>query len=340
MIYGTYFKDNTAGDHGGAIAIHNESFATINKTSFMNNSALHNVGGSILMALSTAVLNNCIFNSNLNTAVILIKNTTALIVNCSFENNSNPLHCGALSVEEFSVVNVSHSTFLNNSRSFSGVMSVNSNSSALINNCSFSANTSVFETHVSHRNKNIEVNGGGGGISVRKSTLRVFQSRFFNNFAFREGGSIFVTNKSSLLIHGADFENNTAGFYGGSISIYNQSFITINESCFTSNSVRHSVEGSLLVAFSVAVLNSCTFNNNLNTAGALVENTTASIVNCTFQSNSNPRHCGHFSKYEFSIANRVYNFDGNSASVIDDCSFYAILLQHVSIFQTITKILQ
>ena len=78
--------------------------------------------------------------------------------------------------------------------------------------------------------------GEGGAILITESTIRMSQSRFFNNFAAREGGSIFITNKSSLLIHGTNFSNNTAVWLGSAIIVYNQSFVTINDSCFTNNS--------------------------------------------------------------------------------------------------------
>ena len=180
VIVNSYFFNNLLPNEGNGVIVSLDSTLDVTHCCFFHNGAYK--GGSILLLLSTAVLNNCTFNNNSNTAVVL-KNTTTSFVNCTFENNSNPLHCGALSEDVFSVVNVSHSTFLNNSGSLGGVISVNRNSSALINNCSFSANTCIFETHVSQNNKNITLNGGGGAILIRKSMLRVFQSTFYNNHA-------------------------------------------------------------------------------------------------------------------------------------------------------------
>ena len=91
-------------------------------------------------------------------------------------------------------------------------------------------NTALVNIKVSNNNRSETIHGIGGGILVQGSTLKMFQSKFYNNYAVRAGGLIYATNNTSLLICDSYFENNTAGLFGGALYIHNQSHLTINES--------------------------------------------------------------------------------------------------------------
>ena len=64
---------------------------------------------------------------------------------------------------------------------------------------------------------------------LKESTLEMFATRFYNDYADNHGGSAFSGNKSSLLINDTDFEDNTAGFTGGGL------FAATNCTVFISN---------------------------------------------------------------------------------------------------------
>ena len=77
--------------------------------------------------------------------------------------------------------------------------------------------------------------------------------------------------------------------YGGAIYSH-YSLLDISHSLFYHNKVNR--WGTFFLQLSAATVNNCTFFNNSNTAVILTDNTQASIINCTFQSNSCPFYGG------------------------------------------------
>ena len=138
------FFNNTELKQGGAIFSMNSTL-DISHSVFYHNRAKE--GGSLFMVFSIAVLKNCTFKNNTNTAVSLNKHTAALILKCCFESNTSPWFSGALLVDTFSVLNVSQTTFLENTGATGGTVIVNRNSSAVISGCYFSGNTALHNTY-------------------------------------------------------------------------------------------------------------------------------------------------------------------------------------------------
>ena len=350
----SYFLNNFKSDtQGGAIFSHN-STSNISHCIFCHNRA--GKGGSLFMVFSTAVLNNCEFQNESNTAVALIKNTTTSIVNCTFENNSSPWEGGALYIYEFSVVNTSCTTFLNSTGAFGGAITVAEHSVLAISNCSFSMNTALFNIKVSNSSRNKTLNGQGGGILVQGSILVIFQSQFYNNYAEGQGGSISAANKASILIGGTYFENNTAGLHGGALCVFNQSFLTINESHLMSNTVVgfvdsrggglhtklnctviissvHFVEceaqqgGAIYISdFSqTTMLNSILVANKGDTM-LLLNSVSSHIIDCRFLNNSLPLAVSLASSAN--VTNTLFNY--NSAH--NGGVLFAEILSHVSFY--------
>ena len=212
-------QNNQADHYVGAIYAEN-STVRITNTNFYDSKALQGIG-AYLINHSTTVFNNCTFRNNSDTAVKFLYHTTASIVNCNFQSNRGPLY-----ISEFSIVNVSHTTFLENSAQIGGAITIDNNSSSVVLNCSFSWNTAFYI------NKDIIKSGGSGGaIFIMTSAMEIVLSRFYNNYADGEGGSV-ISFESSLLIHNTIFKNNIAGSEGGAIEIY-QSYLTIYDSSLT-----------------------------------------------------------------------------------------------------------
>ena len=107
IVNSSFFNNFKSDTEGGAIFFHN-STSNISHCLFYHNRA--HKGGSFSLVFSTVKLNNCTFKNESNTTVALIKNTTTSFVNCTFENNSSPWQGGMLYLNEFSVVNASHTT--------------------------------------------------------------------------------------------------------------------------------------------------------------------------------------------------------------------------------------
>ena len=225
LIRNVSFIDNKADQAGAAISAYN-SILKISHSIFNHNKA--DRGGAIFLQLSTAVLNYCMVFNNAQTAFVLYNHTNISINNSIFWKNSGLEVGGALYVFEYCHLNVLNTEFRQNSAALGGAISISGDSIILMSNCSFSENialhTMSFSFYLGH----------GGVIFIVNATLKVYQSRFFNNYVDKQGGSVCSIN-SSLLIENSEFENNVAGFAGGAISL-NHSFVTIENSSFVNNS--------------------------------------------------------------------------------------------------------
>ena len=294
------FFNNTEHYYGGAILSENSTLDILH-TVFYHNRAEE--GGSLYMMFSTAVLNNCTIKNNSNEAVILHKNTVTLILNCSFESNWDPFSIAALLVDNFSIVNMSGTTFLNNSGTAGGAIGVR-NSLLVISTCYFSSNTALFSI-----SKKIIGGGGGGGgaIFIQGSTLEMFTSRFYNNYAETGGGGLLATNNCTVFISNFLFIGNKADD-GGAIQISNFCHITILNSSFKAN------EPSTIY-FSKSVfsqISGCSFFNNTSPLFAR-SSSTVNVTNSLFYYNS--RHNGGvlFALDLINVSFYNCSFTGNTA---------------------------
>ena len=253
VVVSSHFFNNTTYYMGGAILSINSTL-DISHSIFYQNKG--HMGSALGMQFSTAVVHNCTFNNHPHNVFILVNYTRTSIVNCIFQNNSSPKLSGALYLSEFSIMNVSNTTFLKNSGPFGGAILVSQHSFLMLLNCSFSSNTALFTIHALYPNKNLTLEGEGGAVCIFRSVLKGYWLQFSNNYAHSRGGSVYSMN-SSLWIHNTTFENNTAGTDGGAIFLSNHSSLVIVDSFLTNNSIldkKYGIGGSLAIQAKCTVI--------------------------------------------------------------------------------------
>ena len=251
FLVASNFNNNSAIVNGGAISATSNSTLNIASSVFYNNQA--RTGGAIdSQTHSTTSLNNCTLIHNSKTAFAAFNHVTVTIAKCRFQNNSTPSSGGAIHLLHFSVANISHTTFVQNSASQGGAVSAEDYSFLLISNCSFSGNTAVstkyglngmWETFIEiFTHSSI---GGGGGISIFNfSKGEISQSHFLKNSACYTGGALLAASNSLLSISFTTLENNTAGVFGGAIHCTENCLVIIlKESSLKSNSLSTKTNG-------------------------------------------------------------------------------------------------
>ena len=242
----TYFYKNMAIKGAGAILIENMSFLQIKNCTFKNNSvdrvigiggaifSLNNslidiscsvfdgnkgaLGGGIQLKTSKAKLNQCSFFRNFGTAVAGLEYCEISIMNSIFQNNLAEYESGAITVREKSLLNVSNTTFDNNSHNISTDM------------------INMYQIPFSTRSI------GGGAVYIETSVGNISKTRFRNNYSSYWCGSMAAFN-SSLSISNTIFENNVADVSGGAICA-NNSTMNIEYSTFNNNSILDKIFGS------------------------------------------------------------------------------------------------
>ena len=252
VVNSSFFSNSSPMKRGGVIFADNSTLH-ISHSFFYHNKATF--GGAFRLELSSAVVNNCTFLDNSNSAVML-SSTNISIKDCTFENNSSPLFGAALYVSSFSEANVSNTKLLKNSASTGGAVSVEDHSLLMIFHSYFSENSAT---------------PGAGTPQIEKSELQSLISVNVNSI-FYAGGSIY-SDESSLLIFDTVFESNIAGSYGGAISSSGNSSIVIKDSQFKNNSVQDKAMGNgggLLIRNSTAELSNVYFFENKAPEGAAI----------------------------------------------------------------------
>ena len=119
-IANSSFFNNSSPIASGAIYSHNSTLH-VSHSFFYHNKA--KFGGGFFFTFSSAVVNNCTFFDNSNTAVML-SNTNISFKDSTFESNSSPLLGGALCIDNSSVVNVSNTKLLKSSAANGGAACV------------------------------------------------------------------------------------------------------------------------------------------------------------------------------------------------------------------------
>ena len=251
FLVASNFNNNSAVLNGGAISVTDNSNLDITSSQFYYNQA--RTGGAIdCQTHSTANLNNSTLIHNSKSALVAFNHTNVTITNCKFQNNSTPFNGGAIHLLHFSVSNISHTTFVQNSASQGGAVSGEDYSFLLISNCSFSGNTAVSTNYGLNGTWEtfIEISahssiGGGGGISIFNfSKGEILQSHFLNNYACYTGGALLATSNSSISVSFTAFDNNTAGILGGAIHGTENCLVTLKDSSLNGNSLSTKTNGA------------------------------------------------------------------------------------------------
>ena len=140
------------------------------------------------------------------------------IENSHFENNIGKRYGGAVSMLNHSVLNISNTTFKNNTNKFPF-------------NLNIVGIQTIYQAFYRHASL-----GGGAAILLIQSVGNISKSVFYNNFAHFTGGAMCIANKSSLSISHTTFENNVADVVGSAI-YSDHSFLNVEYSNFKNNSI-------------------------------------------------------------------------------------------------------
>ena len=248
------------------------------------------------------------------------------IENSHFENNIGKRYGGAVSILNHSVLNISSTTFKNNTKKFPFNLNI----------VGIQTIYQAFYRHVSL--------GGGAAILLIQSVGTISKSVFYNNFAHFTGGTRCIANKSSLSISHTTFENNVADVIGGAISSYH-SFLNVEYSNFKNNSVLnkklggggclylldnstakiskvlftecHANHGGTITAnLAKIIMADSSLTANTGSALYLFEGVFIEINNCTFSNNSTPHHGGAITCIRYCDVKAVnVNFKRNRALI-------------------------
>ena len=222
---------NNRGVQGGAIYLAEDSSVDVNKSKFIDNSAL-NVGGAIASYGS------------------------GNLINCNFTNNNASNYGGAVYWRSISVsqdenrflANISDSRFISNKARYGGAVHV------------FNIKTKIISSYFEN-NSAIH----SGGLSVRVSNVTVANSNFTDNSAVHGGGAIGNDGRNPdkvyVEIKYSNFDKNHANNYGGALSLER---VLVDNSNFYNNSA---VFGGAIYSISPKVISSTFRNNNASELG-------------------------------------------------------------------------
>lgn len=293
IVDGCHFENNVNdGGFGGAMFAWQPLGISITNTDFINNSASNAAGIYVdLRDLgdeppTNVLFDNCTFDNNMTTdyggSGIYFWNGSFTVLNSNFANNTAPSSAPAI---------------------YMG----GDDDTGIIDNCTFSLNTSNFAASIANYNGfsdltisntafiDNEANSGGGAVSGGFLARTTIEGCTFEGNNAGYGGAIFVQNDSTeMTVTGSTFNSNIAiSSNGGAIATNSSIPITISDSYFEANSTEgtggalHIIEDSL--DLSVLTLERSFFNFNIaaNQGGAVnISNANSTIESCAFLNNS------------------------------------------------------
>ena len=261
------FESNKAGIRGGAIAIYNQSFITIDDGSFTNNSVFGYVdseGGGLIVRGNCNVfisnvrlienkaqdggaihiydfchftILNSLFMANTDTTIYLTHLFSSHIRGCRFFNNSSPL------VSYASPVNVTNTVFYYNIGHEGGVLLSEQLSNVSFCNCSFTGNTAFEGGVLSADNSDIHLiasnftrnNATNGGVFQVSGYMFIAYCIMNNNKAKGDGGVGYLDENSQINVIRSIFRANSAFNNGGVLWIRKRSTVSVWNSSFLQN---------------------------------------------------------------------------------------------------------
>ena len=140
------------------------------------------------------------FNDDISTSLNFY-NSTAFIKNMMIEYENLTGHLEGISVQDFSILCIEQSNFLNNTVKY-GLIKVLNLSYLIMSNCTVLGNYAKEDATV---------------IYANESLINITSTYFENNYANRVGGVIYAHRLSWLLIENCTFRNNEANRTGGAI---------------------------------------------------------------------------------------------------------------------------
>ena len=303
MISDSVFSNNVAGIFGGAI-YPPRAVVNINSTLFINNSG--NVGG----AVSTDVIN-----------------TTIAFKNCSFwENyaiNGGVIHSGAKCS-----ITVFNSTFQNNFASKNGGV--------------FLVLNSILSIHWSFFSFNKAIHYDGGVICAKNDEAESdFESVIISDTIFTEnsaqnGGVLAVSGIHALITEKSQFSKNKAAYYGGAIYLERGTLTIIHNSIFVNNTAYYFTgEGGAIYSVSafVKINNAHFITNQAVMGGALsTDNTKITLSNSFFIENNAFQEGGTLYSQGYSVTSYNSTFQKNMATI--DGGVFMVINTDLSINQS------
>ena len=293
ILGNTQFKQNTAGENGGAI--YTAGGLTVNDATFENNSCPGS-GGAIYYFYAKADraprhldLTNCTLTGNTaksGGAIMLSasssvadtgKGAITAITDCSFTANCSTAdegggNGGAIYVTRKADITIKRSSFTQNSaKQHGGALYMLGSKVTLDENISFIGNTAgrfggaVFIGE--HVATTTDANGETNQV-ITKSTVSVKNTNFDGNVASGRGGALYVS-KNEYTLTNTVFENNRAeeDAYGGGAIYCSESTGTLDDVTFTNNT-SHKGGAVALHSGSAMTISSMTATGNSATANA------------------------------------------------------------------------
>lgn len=218
-------------------------------------------------------------------------------------------------------VNISNSTFTNNSVEFGGGINCAFESSPVIVNCTFNENSADYGGGINLGSSttpsidsckfiNNTANLYGGGISGYFSAeASILNSEISENHAIEKGGGIHIDRCNLELKHCVIAENTTDN-EGGGLSAYNTDSLNVENCTFYSNSAQMRGSGACLVYSNPEFVNNIFSDNLIQQSIYFANSANTSLIYNDFFNNENGDFSGDFSP-QLGLINRV-NLNGDS----------------------------
>ena len=324
-ISNSKFTDNVAEEYGGAIFIYNNSTLYISNCTLKNNKAGRNGGAIVAVHSVLEIISNSYFTDNVAEeygGAIHIYNSSLYIINCTLKNNKAGIDGGAIAAF-VSVLEINECTFTGNqivseekfnNSGFGGALSLNSNSTAEIQNTIFHSNSAR----------------EGAAINVYLNSKVIGKNLLFQEHVdYFLGSIILCENSSELFCANCSFIQNQAlkNSSVGAIAAFNHSVINVSVLECRDQNLR-----CIYLSRSRALVNNSNFNN-ITLYGAIeLINSSISVHNSTFSNNSALFTPAIFSIISFlevftSRFENNYGFDAtlnlanSTTAVLHDCTF-------------------
>ncbi len=252
---GVTFKQNHAGDYGGAIICQGAS-VNINAATFTGNTSGSH-GGALYCSIkgdeesdAKLTITNSTLDGNITDysgGALYLSGTHAYLESVTFStnhskataNSSGARYGGGAVYSTGSYVEINEASFLNNtSDNYGAALEAHSGSKLVLNkittagNYSTSNGTFLFANNSETKLYNSAIRGnktdgqGGAAYLTNNATLHAYITTFENNSAKGNGGAIlFYTNAVNSLLHSCVFLDNASENYGGAIYISKASIL-------------------------------------------------------------------------------------------------------------------
>ena len=289
LIYDSEFTSNMAITSGGVIHTPTNVEIIVNRSRFDSN-LVGSEGGTLDGYSFQIYESNFTENvANGSQGVIRLRVGGNLHIESSnFRNNRG----GVVNADGQTLIDVHQTSFLQNSASRGGVISVVTSSSASGNNNGsdirekYDSNITLYDSIFSENRVNF---AGGVVYGNNKMFMSVQNGTFTQNSAHTGGVFSILRSNSVAYIRDSIFRNNSAANIGGVVSILSDSNVTADHSIFAGNSAIG--DGAVIYASDgtdVTITNSCEFHQNRADFGGVLfalRQSTITVQNSTFSRN-------------------------------------------------------